>query len=72
LGIRQPAPHLDIGLAAVLRQEVAIERKILVAEERACPAVAALGHVMRNAGDDGAGETGHGTPSARWGVMSKV
>ena len=59
VGHQAPGPHLDLGRAAVLRQQIAVERVILVAEKGARAAVAALGDMMRNAGDDDAGETGH-------------
>ena len=35
VGHQAPGPHLHIGLAALLRQEIAVERIILVAEEGA-------------------------------------
>ena len=44
----------DISLAAVLRQQIAVERMILLAEECARAAVAALGDVVRIVGDDDA------------------
>ena len=59
VGHQAPSPYFDIGLAAVLRQQIAVERVILVAEEGARAAVAALGDMVRNAGDDDAGEAGH-------------
>ena len=58
VGHQAPGPHRDIGLAAVLRQEIAAECMVLVAEEGARAAVAALGDVVRKAGDDDAGEAG--------------
>ena len=59
VGHQTPRPHVDIGLAAVLRQEIAVERIIAVAAKGARAAVAALGDMVRNAGDDDAGEAGH-------------
>ena len=47
-------PHLDRGLAALLREQVAIERVIGRREEHGLTAVAALGHVMRMARNDNA------------------
>jgi hypothetical protein len=43
----------------MLSKQLAVERVIGVAEERARATVAALGDVMRQAGNDDAGETGH-------------
>ena len=54
-----PAPHLDPGRAAMLGEQVAIQRIIVVAEKSSRPAVAALGDMMRMTGDDDAGKTGH-------------
>ena len=66
LGTFQPSEPaklaVAIALAAVLRQEIAVERMILLAEEGARAAVAALGDMVRNTGDDDAGEAGH----AKW------
>lgn len=59
VGHEAPRPHLDIGGAAALGQEIAVERVIGVAEEHARAAVAALGDVVRMTGDDDAGEAGH-------------
>jgi hypothetical protein len=59
VGHQAPGPHLDVGLAAVLRQEIAVERIILPAEEGARAAVAALRDMVRDTGDDDAGETTH-------------
>ena len=44
----------------MLGQQIAIERVVVVAEEGARAAVAALGDVVRMTGNDDAGETGHG------------
>ena len=61
VGHQAPRPHLDVGLAAVLRQEIAVERVVLVGEEGARAAVATLRDMVRDAGDDDAGEAGHAT-----------
>ena len=58
-----PGPHRDVGGAAVLGEQVAIERIVGVGEESARTAVAALGDVVRVAGDDDTGETGHASSS---------
>ena len=44
---------------AALAQEINVEQAVLVGEEDRLPAIAALGDVMRDAGDDDAGEAGH-------------
>ena len=62
IGHQAPRPHLHAGRAAVLPEQIAVERVIGVAEERARAAVAALGDVVRVTGNDDAGEAGH----ARW------
>ena len=49
-GIRHQRPHLDAGRAAMLGEQVAIKRIIVVAEEDPRAAIAALGHVMRMTG----------------------
>ncbi len=54
-----PCPNLDAGGPAMLAEQVAIEGVVGVGEERARAAIAALGDVMRQAGDDDAGEAGH-------------
>ena len=61
---QHPGPDLDAGRPARRRQKIAIGRVIRIAEEDPRPAVAALRHMMRHAGDDEAGETGH-LPSSR-------
>ena len=54
-----PGPHLDIRGAAILGEQVAIKRIIIVAEEGPRAAVATLGDVVRMTGDDDTGEAGH-------------
>ncbi|GLR88017.1 hypothetical protein GCM10007857_47290 [Bradyrhizobium iriomotense] len=60
-----PRPHLDAGGFAIRRKQVAIERIVVIAKERASPAVAALGDVVRITGDDDTGETGHAAACMR-------
>jgi len=52
VGHRAPGPNFDLGRAAVLRQKIAVERIIVVAEECARAAVATLGDMVRKTGDD--------------------
>ncbi len=54
------------GLQA-FSQEIAVERIVGIGEEGALPAIAALGDMVRQAGDDDTGKAGHGpqvTPAA--------
>ena len=69
---RGPVPHptvvisvddLEETIAAAVEgggEQVEIGPVVVVREEGRLTAVAALGHVMRHPGGDGAGETGHG------------
>ena len=59
VGHQAISPHRDARLAAALSQQIAVERVVGIAEEPARAAVAALRGVVRQAGDDDAGETGH-------------
>ena len=54
-----PGPDVDIGRAAILGEQVAIERIIVVAKERARATIAALGDMVRMTGNDDTGEAGH-------------
>ena len=54
-----PGPHLDAGGTAMLGEQVAIKRIVVIAEEGARAAVATLGDVVRVTGDDDAGKAGH-------------
>jgi hypothetical protein len=58
-GHQAPRQHFDAAFAAMLRQKIAVERIIGVAEEGARAAIAALGDKVGNAGDDDTGEAGH-------------
>jgi hypothetical protein len=44
----------------VIPQQIEIEQAVGIGEEDRLPAIAALGDVMRDVGDDDAGEAGHG------------
>ena len=59
VGHQAPGPHRDVRGARMLAEQVAIERIVGVGEKRPRAAVAALGHVMRQAGNDDAREPGH-------------
>ena len=59
IGHQAPGPHLDTGGATMLRQEIAVELVIVIAEESACTPVSALRDKMGKSGDDEAGETSH-------------
>jgi hypothetical protein len=51
-----PGPHLNLRSAAIVGEQVAIRRKIAVAEEGSGAAIATLGEVMRVTGNY---DTGH-------------
>jgi hypothetical protein len=53
-----PGPDFDIGGAAILGKQVAIERIVGVAKESACATIAALGDMVRMTGNDDTGEAG--------------
>src|SRR5258705_381182 len=53
-----PGPNLDPGAAAILGEQVAIKRIIIIAEEGPRAAIATLRDMMRMTGDDDTGETG--------------
>jgi hypothetical protein len=55
VGHQAPRPDCDIGGAAVLGQEVTVERVVGVGKENAGAAVATLGDMMRVTGNDDAG-----------------
>ena len=59
VGHQAIGPARDALLAALARQQTAIERIVVVAEEHALAPVAALGDMMRQAGDDETGDAGH-------------
>ena len=64
LGIRHQAHTATSAARQCSAEQVAVERIVGVAEERARAAVAALGDVVRMTGDDDAGETGHAASMA--------
>ena len=54
-----PGPHFDTGSTAVICQEVAVERIIIVAEEGARTTIATLSDMVRKTGDNEAGKPSH-------------
>jgi hypothetical protein len=54
-----PGPHLDLRLAAMGGEQIAIQRIVAVAEEGACATIAALRDVMRMTGNDDTSEASH-------------
>lgn len=65
VGHQHPRPYRNTGGTARFCQQGAIERVIVVAKEYLRTAVAALGDVVRQAGNDEAGETAHAAVSQR-------
>ncbi len=63
-------PHRHVGSAAVLAEQVAIERIVEVGKEGASTAVAALGDMVGVAGNDDTGETGHASSSRISAIVS--
>ena len=59
VGHQAIGPDGDALLAALARQEVAIEFVVLVGEKHPLAPIAALRHMMRKAGDNEAGDAGH-------------
>jgi hypothetical protein len=57
---RPEPPNLDLRLAGLRRQKVAIDVLATILEEDRLTPVAPLGHVVRKARDHEAGETGRG------------
>jgi hypothetical protein len=59
VGHQAIAPDLDPRALGRLREEVEIERVVGLLEEGLLPTVAALGYMMRQAGDDETRKTSH-------------
>ncbi len=57
VGHQAIGPNLDLRLAGLRRQQVAIDVLIAILEEDRLTPVAPLGHVAPKAGDQEAGET---------------
>jgi hypothetical protein len=54
-----PRPHFHLGREAMGRKQVAIERVVVIAEERPRPPIATLGDMVRQTGNDDTGKAGH-------------
>jgi hypothetical protein len=54
-----PRPDLDLRRAACRAKQIAIECIVIIVEKRPRPAIAALGDMMRQTGNDDAGKSGH-------------
>ena len=65
-----PGPDIDLCRAAILAEQVAVQRIVVVAEERPRAAVATLGDVVRMTGKHDAGEAGHAAGCHAGGVRS--
>jgi hypothetical protein len=59
--IQAVRPDLDTVPAARIRQKIEVEGIVSVLEKRPLAPVAALGHMVRDAGQDHAGEASHGS-----------
>jgi hypothetical protein len=59
IGHQDPRPDFDIRGAAGLGQQIAIERVIGLAEKCLRAPIAALGHVVRDAGNNESREASH-------------
>ena len=53
-------PDRNIGRLAMLHKQVAVEGIVGVGKEDFGAAIAALGHMMRQTGNDDTGQTSHG------------
>ena len=59
IGHQAAGPDFHAGLAASLAQEIEIRLIVVVGKRTRPAAIAALGHMVRQSGDDEAGDTGH-------------
>ncbi len=59
IGHQHPAPHPHAVHGAMMGQKIAIGRVIGVRKESLLPPVAALGHMVRDAGNHEASKAGH-------------
>ena len=60
IGHQAPSPDLDIRRAALAAEEIAIIRIVGGAKKRPLPAIATLGDMVRDMGNDDPGEASHG------------
>ena len=59
VGHQAIAPHLRAAPLGRLRQKIAVERVVRLLEKRLRPPIAALGHVVGDAGEDKTGKASH-------------
>ena len=64
--------RFDICSLSRLGKRVALERVIAVLEKALCPAIAALGHMIRNIGKHETGESSHAADNLLFRVFSKL
>jgi hypothetical protein len=55
-----------------VRDKVAIEGVVVLAEEHLLPVIATLRHVVRDAGNNGAGKAGHGGKPSAFGTYCEL
>jgi hypothetical protein len=55
-----PGPDFDPGRATMAGEQIAIERIVVLAEERPGPPIATLGDMVWETGNDDTGKAGHG------------
>jgi metallophosphoesterase superfamily enzyme len=59
IGHQHPAPHFDARRRRMNLQQRLVQAEVGRRKESLLPTIAALRHMMRNAGNDEAGEAGH-------------
>jgi hypothetical protein len=64
-----PGPDVDVGRATMAGEQVAVERIVLVAEERPGSPVATLGDMVRETGDDDTSKAGHAASCRARGLL---
>src|SRR5712664_2039829 len=65
-----PGPDFDLGRAAMAGEQVAVERIVVVTEERPGLPIATLGDMVRETGNDDTGKAGHAASSRTYGCLS--
>jgi hypothetical protein len=65
IGHQAVGPDLYMRTPRGIREQVEIEFIVAILKKRPLPPVPALGHMMRNAGQDETGKAGHGLGLAR-------
>ena len=59
IGHQHPTPHRNALRRAMFGEQIAVERVILITKKGLRPPVTALSDMVRDAGNDEAGEAGH-------------